>query len=111
VVEPKRYGVERIAEANGNERVEIVIALGKRVYRCYRRSPELLAFDPSTLWQIISDSCGDDAEAEQLLAEFKDSSDWALAVLTAKVMHDAYVAGGLDEDPADLSLRWRLDAQ
>jgi hypothetical protein len=97
VFEPKR---EAAANPRANEDAETVIALGRRVYRFCRQSPEVLALDPPTVWRVIHDSYSGDAEDAHLLAKFKDTSAWAMAVLTAKVMHEAYAAGGLDEEPA-----------
>lgn len=102
VIEPQRqvFRDSALSNGNGNETAETVIALGRRIYRFCRPSPELLAFDPSTLWGMIFEAAGDDEDARRLLAKFKDTSTWAMAVLTAKLVHEVYEAGGLDEVPA-----------
>ena len=79
---------------------ETVIALGKRVYRFFKRSPEFLVLDPSTVWRGIVESYADDAEGRQLLTKFEDTAAWAMGVRTAKLLHEVYAAGGLDEEPA-----------
>jgi hypothetical protein len=99
VLEPKPAATSR-SGLFANEDAETVIALGKRVYRFCKQSPEALRLDPSTVWRRIYDSTVDDAEGERLLTEFKDTSAWAMAVRTAKLMHEVYAAGGLEEEPA-----------
>ena len=99
--EPEREDAaafEAISTTNAD--ADSVIALGKRIYCFGKHSPEVFALDPTTIWRVIHDSYGDDAEGAHLLAKFEDTSAWVMAVLIAKVMHEAYAAGGLDEEPA-----------
>jgi hypothetical protein len=86
--------------ALGKEAAEDVIALGRCVYPFYRRSPELLTLDPSTLWRVIHDSYADDGERRRLLEDFADTSTWTMAVRTAQLLREVYETGGLDEEPA-----------
>jgi hypothetical protein len=86
--------------AMGNEAADDVIALGKCIYRFYRRSPELLRLDPATLWRVMHGSYTDDGEGKRLLEEFADTSTWTMAVRTAQLLREVYEAGGLEEEPA-----------
>jgi hypothetical protein len=99
-MEPGRQVLQGTSHPNRNEEAETVITLGRRVYRCCKQSPELLVFDPATLWRMIFDAAADDEDAKQMLVSFRDTSTWTMAVLTAKLMHEVYAAGGLDEEPA-----------
>jgi hypothetical protein len=99
VIEPKAPDDQGSAGRSRSE-VEAIAALGKRIYRFCRPSPELLAFDPATLWRVIYASYDEDGEGRQVLAHFEDTSAWVMAVLTAKLMHEVYAAGGLEEEPA-----------
>ncbi len=85
---------------NTADTAETVIALGKDVYRFYKRRPELVTFDATTLWRIMNDAYAEDGRVSSRLAAVEDSQAWVMAVGTAQLLHALYAAGGLDEEPA-----------
>ena len=63
------HDARRVSDADQNKTAETVIGVGKLIYRSCTQSPEILAFDPPTLWLVLHESYVNDAEARWLLAD------------------------------------------
>lgn len=100
MLEREQRDARVVPETNAIETAEIVIALGKRIYRFYKGSPELLEADPATLWQIMYDAYDERDDGKQMLADVEGTWTWTMAASTAKLVHAVYAAGGLEEEPA-----------
>jgi hypothetical protein len=99
VIDPEAHDARESPDSSTSD-AETVIALGRLVYRFCKRSPELLACDPTTLWDVIFDSFDGDGDGRRLLARCEGTSEWEMAVLTARLIREVYAAGGLEQEPA-----------
>jgi hypothetical protein len=95
----REHDPPEVATADTTVSPKTVIAVGKLVDRVYERSPELVTLDPATLWPLIDDAYGNDAEAQSLLGDVKAACMWPMAVLLAKLIREVYETGRLEEQP------------